>query len=53
MKHNTQLQHDVLAQLEWEPTLDASQIGVAAKDNVVTLTGTVTSLADNLERNAW
>lgn len=46
MKHNTQLQHDVLAQLEWEPTLDASQIGVAAKDNVVTLTGTVTSLAD-------
>ena len=46
MKQDTQLQHDVLAQLEWESSLDASQIGVAAKDHVVTLTGTVSSLAD-------
>jgi osmotically-inducible protein OsmY len=41
MNADKQLQHDVLAQLEWEPSLDASQIGVAAKDGVVTLTGSV------------
>jgi len=45
MKTNTQLQHDVLAELEWEPSIDASQIGVAAKDGVVTLTGPVASYA--------
>lgn len=41
MKADKQLQHDVLTQLEWEPSLDASQIGVAAKDGVVTLSGSV------------
>ncbi len=45
MKTNTQLQHDVLAELEWEPSVNASQIGVAAKDGVVTLTGVVASYA--------
>jgi len=46
MKTDTQLQHDVLAELEWEPSIDASQIGVTAKDGVVTLTGSVASYAD-------
>jgi hypothetical protein len=32
MKTDTQLQHDVLAELEWEPSIDASQIGVTAKE---------------------
>ena len=45
MKTDTQLQHDVLAQLEWEPSIDASQIGVTAKDCVVTLTGSVYNYA--------
>jgi osmotically-inducible protein OsmY len=45
MKTDTQLQHDVLEQLEWEPSIDASQIGVAAKEGVVTLTGTVPTFA--------
>jgi len=45
MKTDTQLQHDVLAQLEWEPSIDASQIGVTAKDSVVTLTGSVYNYA--------
>jgi osmotically-inducible protein OsmY len=40
---DTKLQHDVLAELEWEPSIDASQIGVTAKDGVVTLTGSVSS----------
>jgi osmotically-inducible protein OsmY len=43
---DTKLQHCVLAELEWDPSVDASKIGVAAKDGVVTLTGTVLSYAD-------
>lgn len=45
MKSDARLQHDVLDELEWEPSVNASQIGVAAKENVVTLSGTVTSFA--------
>ena len=41
MKSDKQLQHDVLAELEWEPSIEASQIGVAAADGVITLTGQV------------
>jgi osmotically-inducible protein OsmY len=48
MKTDTNLQHDVLAELEWEPSIDASQIGVTAKNGVVTLTGTVPSYANKL-----
>jgi osmotically-inducible protein OsmY len=48
MKTDTQLQHDVLAELEWEPSIDASKIGVTAKDGVVTLTGAVVSYADKM-----
>lgn len=49
MKSAAQIQHDVLAELEWEPSLDASAIGVAVKHGVVTLAGTVESFADKLE----
>jgi len=48
MKNDTQLQHDVLAELEWEPSIEASQIGVTAKDGVVALTGSVASYADKM-----
>ena len=48
MKTDTQLQHDVLAELEWEPSVDASQIGVSAKDGVVTLTGFVSQFAEKM-----
>jgi osmotically-inducible protein OsmY len=41
MKSDTQLQSDVLAELKWQPSLDAAHIGVTAKDNTVTLTGQV------------
>ena len=40
MIDDTKLQHDVQAALEWEPSLDASKIGVTAKESVVTLTDT-------------
>ena len=45
---DTKLQHRVLAELEWDPSVDAAKIGVAAKDGVVTLTGSVMSYADKM-----
>jgi osmotically-inducible protein OsmY len=41
MKTDSQIQKDVIAQLNWEPILHASEIGVAVKDGVVTLSGIV------------
>jgi osmotically-inducible protein OsmY len=46
MKTDSQLQHHVLEELEWEPSIDAAQIGVTAKDGVVTLTGHVPVYAE-------
>jgi osmotically-inducible protein OsmY len=48
MRTNTQLQKTVLAELEWEPRVDASNIGVATVDGVVTLTGHVKSYPEKL-----
>jgi osmotically-inducible protein OsmY len=41
MKTNEQLQRDVMDALKWEPLLNAAEIGVAAKDGVITLSGIV------------
>jgi osmotically-inducible protein OsmY len=41
MKTDSQLQQDVMAELKWEPLLRAAEIGVTAKDGIVTLSGTV------------
>ena len=38
----------VLRQLEWDPQVDASAVGVAAKDGAVTLTGYIDSYAGKL-----
>jgi osmotically-inducible protein OsmY len=38
----------VTQQLEWDPAVDASAIGVAARDGAVTLTGYVNSYAEKL-----
>jgi osmotically-inducible protein OsmY len=40
---DTQIQTDVQAELKWEPRVMPNEIGVAVKDGVVTLTGTVDS----------
>src|SRR5690606_11772383 len=40
-KTDNQLQHDVMAELEWEPSVDPANIGVAVNDGVVTLSGYV------------
>ena len=42
------LQHDVMAELMWEPSVDHADIGVAAVDGVVTLSGYVSSYAEKL-----
>jgi len=49
MKTDIQLQRDVMKELEWEPRIDAAHIGVAAKDGVVTLSGSVPSYGEKYE----
>ena len=46
MTHDETLQKAVLAQLHWEPSVNAGHIGVAAEHGVVTLTGHVESFAE-------
>jgi len=46
MRSDSELQRDVLEELKWEPSVDASHIGVAVKDGVVILTGYVSSYAE-------
>jgi osmotically-inducible protein OsmY len=43
MKNDKDLQHDIMEDLRWDPSIDASKIGVAASNGVVTLTGGVPS----------
>ena len=54
MKDDDQLRRDVLAELEYDPSIDARKIGVAVEDGIVTLTGEVSSFAEkwNTERAA-
>jgi osmotically-inducible protein OsmY len=39
MKSDLQIQQDIIAELKWEPVLNANEIGVSVKDGVVTLSG--------------
>ena len=48
MRNDAQLQSDVRAELRFDPSIDDSDVRVAAADGVVTLTGTVPSFADKL-----
>ena len=41
MKTDTELQQDVMNELQWEPTIKAAEIGVGVTDGVVTLSGYV------------
>ena len=47
-KSDNQLQHDVEAELEWEPSVDHADIGVAVNDGVVTLSGYVKSYPEKV-----
>lgn len=41
MKTDSEIQKDVLEELKWEPSIKASEIGVAVTNGIVTLTGYV------------
>jgi osmotically-inducible protein OsmY len=45
MKTDAELQQLVMDELKWEPTIHSAEIGVAVKDGVVTLSGSVDSYA--------
>ena len=49
MKTDSQVQQDVLAELKWEPSVNAAQIGVEVKDGIVTLAGHVGSYAEKFD----
>lgn len=43
MKTDLEIQQDVIAELRWQPFLQSAEIGVAVKNGVVTLSGSVDS----------
>jgi osmotically-inducible protein OsmY len=49
MKSNEDLQSDVQDAIKWQPLLKAAEIGVTAKNGVITLSGTVNSFTKKLE----
>ncbi|MBS1521574.1 MAG: BON domain-containing protein [Bacteroidetes bacterium] len=55
MKTDSEIQEDVMAELKWEPMLNATEIGIAVKDGVVTLTGTVSNYSKKFaaENATW
>ena len=48
MKTDKQVQQDVMAELNWEPSVNATHIGVEVSDGVVTLAGHVDSYAEKI-----
>ncbi len=46
MSHDNELKSAVLAELKWEPSVEASHIGVTAKNGVITLMGHVGSFVE-------
>ena len=48
MKSNYDLQKDVQNAIRWEPSMHATEIGVTAKDGIVTLSGTVDSYSKKI-----
>lgn len=48
MKTDSEIQKNVMAELAWEPSIDARAIGVAVKDGIVTLSGTVETYSEKI-----
>ena len=46
MKTDAQLKKDVEAELQWDPAVDATNVGVAVKDGIVSLTGHLDTYAE-------
>jgi osmotically-inducible protein OsmY len=49
MRSDLSIKEDILDELEWQPSIDETQIGVVVKDGIVTLTGTVDSYVKKRE----
>jgi osmotically-inducible protein OsmY len=51
---DSEIRRKVIAELDWDPSIDTSAVGVAVKDGVVTLSGSVVSYSQkkNAERAA-
>ena len=52
MKTDSDIKRDVEAELQSDPSIDATDIAVAVKNGVVTLSGFVRSYAEKLEAEA-
>ncbi len=52
MKTDSEIQKDVMDELGWEPLLNATEIGVAVKNAIVTLSGTVDTYAKKMAAEA-
>ena len=48
MKSDSQIQQDVMEELKWQPFLSSSEIGVAVKNGIVTLSGQVDAYSKKL-----
>jgi osmotically-inducible protein OsmY len=49
MRADQDIRRDVERQLEWEPSIDAGEIGVAVKDGIVTLSGFVHAFLEKFD----
>ena len=49
MRTDSSIKQDVLDELEWQPSIDETQIGVVVNDGIVTLSGTVDSYVKKRE----
>lgn len=52
MKTDTQIKHDVEAELEWDPAIDAAAVAVTVRGGIVTLGGRLSSLSQKLAAEA-
>ncbi len=48
VKSDKEIQKDVMQELDWDPQVDAVEVGVQVKDGLVTLTGNVATYAKKL-----
>lgn len=48
MPTDSQLQHDIIAELTWDPAVDNTHIGVAVSNGVVTLSGIVATYTEKI-----
>jgi len=49
MRTDLEIKQDVLDEMEWQPNIDETQIGVIVENGIVTLTGTVNSYEKKME----